>query len=80
MRFLLLCRLVTCIAIGLTVAELRAQQIAPQRRPNVLLPVADDMNWDSPGCFGGVAPDVTPHIDRLAKEEEERKKEEERSD
>ena len=66
MRFLLLCRLVTCIAIGLTVAELRAQQIAPQRRPNVLLLVADDMNWDSPGCFGGVAPDVTPHIDRLA--------------
>ena len=26
------------------------------------------MNWDSPGCFGGAAPDITPHIDRLATE------------
>ena len=30
--------------------------------------VADDMNWDTPGCFGGAAPDITPNIDRLATE------------
>jgi len=23
------------------------------KRPNVLLIVADDMNWHTPGCFGG---------------------------
>ncbi|MFC2115408.1 sulfatase [Bacteroidota bacterium] len=37
-------------------------------RPNVLLIVADDMNYDSPGFAGGVAPDVTPNLDRLAEE------------
>lgn len=37
-------------------------------RPNVLLIVADDLNYDSPGFAGGVAPEVTPNIDRLAGE------------
>jgi len=46
-----------------------AQQFArPKKRPNVLMIVADDMNWDSPGCFGGAAPEITPNIDRLATE------------
>lgn len=46
-----------------------AQQLAPpKKRPNILMLVADDMNWDTPGCFGGAAPDVTPNIDRLAAE------------
>ena len=45
-----------------------AQQTAPKKRPNVLMIVADDMNWDTPGCFGGAAPDITPNIDRLATE------------
>lgn len=40
----------------------------PDPRPNILLLVADDMNYDSPGFMGGVAPDVTPHLDQLAKE------------
>ena len=35
-------------------------------RPNIVFITADDMNWDSPGCFGGQAPDITPNIDRLA--------------
>jgi N-sulfoglucosamine sulfohydrolase len=39
-----------------------------QKRPNILLITADDMNWDSPGCFGGKTPDITPNIDRLASE------------
>jgi len=37
-------------------------------RLNVLLITADDMNWNTPGCFGGKAPDITPNIDRLATE------------
>lgn len=41
---------------------------ARKRRPNILLITADDMNWDSPGCFGGRSPDITPNIDRLASE------------
>jgi len=40
----------------------------PTKRPNVLMIVADDMNWDTPGCFGGAAPHITPNIDRLAAE------------
>ena len=39
-----------------------------KERPNILLITADDMNWDSPGCFGGKTPDITPNIDRLASE------------
>src|SRR5512142_2767113 len=39
---------------------------APARRPNILLITADDMNWDTPGCFGGSVPGITPNIDRLA--------------
>ena len=37
-------------------------------RPNFLLITADDMSYDSPGFTGGVAPGVTPNIDRLAGE------------
>lgn len=37
-------------------------------RPNVLILVADDVSFDSFGFAGGVAPDVTPNIDRLASE------------
>jgi N-sulfoglucosamine sulfohydrolase len=39
-----------------------------KKRPNILLITADDMNWDSPGCFGGQTPDITPNIDGLASE------------
>lgn len=39
-----------------------------KQRLNILLITADDMNWDTPGCFGGRTPDITPHIDRLASE------------
>ena len=53
---------------ALSVGQVQAQLAAPVKRPNVLLIVADDMNWDSPGCFGGAAPDITPNIDKLASE------------
>ena len=60
------CLLVACC--GLVSRNLIAQQDAPVQRPNVLWIVADDMNWDTAGCFGGMAPDITPNIDRLAAE------------
>ncbi|OXU15304.1 sulfatase family protein [Sedimentisphaera salicampi] len=33
---------------------------------NILLITADDMAYDTPGCFGGNIPNVTPNLDRLA--------------
>lgn len=40
--------------------------LAQPARPNILLITADDMNWDTPGAFGGTVPGLTPNIDRLA--------------
>lgn len=37
-------------------------------RPNVLLILADDMNYNSVGCFGCPVDDITPNLDRLASE------------
>ncbi|MAC50160.1 MAG: hypothetical protein CMO45_07895 [Verrucomicrobiales bacterium] len=54
--------------LALSADSFSQQLVAPKERPNVLLLVADDMNWDSPGCFGGAAPNITPNIDRLASE------------
>jgi N-sulfoglucosamine sulfohydrolase len=34
--------------------------------PNILFVTADDMNWDSLGCFGNSLHGVTPNLDRLA--------------
>ncbi|MFY0654932.1 MAG: sulfatase [Cyclobacteriaceae bacterium] len=39
-----------------------------QISPNILIIIADDVSYDSFGFAGGVAPDVTPNIDRLANE------------
>ncbi|MHC4073339.1 MAG: sulfatase-like hydrolase/transferase, partial [Planctomycetota bacterium] len=39
-----------------------------KKQPNILLITVDDMNWDSPGCFGGRTPNITPNIDDLASE------------
>lgn len=35
-------------------------------RPNVLLITADDLNWNSVGCYGCPVEEITPNIDRLA--------------
>lgn len=52
--------LLTCLAVGLH---------AESKRPDILLIVADDLNYDSLGFVkGGVAPEVTPNIDRLHSE------------
>ena len=62
-----LLHLIILIGILLLPSNVFSQQlVAPKKRPNVLLLVADDMNWDSPGCFGGAAPEITPNIDKLA--------------
>src|SRR5687768_4043172 len=40
-------------------------------RPNILLLMADDMNYDTPGFAGGAGSKIdgiTPHLDRLASE------------
>jgi len=61
-------------AMGLGAALLASGQVPVfaaekrKKRPNILLITADDMNCDSPGCFGGQTPDITPNIDRLASE------------
>lgn len=41
-----------------------------QRKPtlNILLLTVDDMNWNTPNCFGGRVPGLTPNIDKLAAE------------
>lgn len=39
-----------------------------ERRRNFLLIVSDDLNIDSIGLMGGVAPNVSPSIDKLASE------------
>jgi len=37
-------------------------------RPNFVIITTDDMNWDSVGAFGSEVPNITPNIDRLAKQ------------
>ena len=37
-------------------------------RLNVLFITADDMNYDTPGFTGCLTPDITPNLDRLAKQ------------
>ncbi|MDA3963059.1 MAG: sulfatase [Planctomycetota bacterium] len=37
-------------------------------RPNILLITADDLNWDSLGCYGCAVESISPNIDRLAAE------------
>jgi N-sulfoglucosamine sulfohydrolase len=37
-------------------------------RPNLLLITADDMNWDSVGCYGYPVERITPNIDSLARD------------
>ena len=43
-----------------------AEPASAKRSPNVILLLADDMNYDSPGFMGGRIPDLTPNLDRLA--------------
>lgn len=53
--------------LGLSLGACRPAE-KTDRKPNILLITADDMNFDSPGCYGSSVPGITPHIDRLASE------------
>jgi arylsulfatase A-like enzyme len=44
--------------------EATGAEPAPQRRPNILIFLADDMGFSDPGCYGGEI--ETPHLDALA--------------
>ena len=50
------------LALGLLACNSKAD-----KQPNILLITVDDMNFDTPGCFGGDK-NLTPNIDRLAAE------------
>jgi len=54
-------------ALGLSLDACRPAGEKKQR-PNILLITADDMNYNSPGCYGSTIPGITPNIDRLAEE------------
>jgi N-sulfoglucosamine sulfohydrolase len=54
-------------ALGLSL-EAYGSSREKNRRPNILLITADDMNYNSPGCYGSSIPGITPNIDRLAEE------------
>lgn len=56
-----LARLIACLLLCLSLTPVYAED-----RPNVLLITADDMNWDSLGCFGNKLEGVSPNLDKLA--------------
>ena len=58
------CSLLLVMAALFLPTELSAQESGG--RVNFLIITADDMNWDSVGCYGCPLHDVTPNIDRLA--------------
>jgi N-sulfoglucosamine sulfohydrolase len=59
------------LAIGLavtTVITLVIPGCKTEKKINILFITSDDMNWDSPGFMGCQLPDITPNLDRLARE------------
>lgn len=62
------CRCISALAVFLVVgivAFAKAIDAADADRPNVLLILADDLGYETLGCYGGLE-FSTPHIDRLA--------------
>jgi N-sulfoglucosamine sulfohydrolase len=47
-------------------ASAQSAATSAEKRPNILLITADDLNWDSLGAYGCKVPDITPHLDELA--------------
>lgn len=46
--------------------RLRSDTSTEKKRPNVILLLADDLNYDLPGFMGGQAPELTLNLDRFA--------------
>ncbi len=56
----------TCLFALLAVVRFAdAAASRPERPPNIVLFITDDLGWGDVGCYGGTGVD-TPHIDRLA--------------
>lgn len=53
---------------ALLLLPLAMTQAANPPKPNVIFICADDLNFDSVGCYGCKIPGLTPNIDRLATE------------
>jgi arylsulfatase A-like enzyme len=53
------------LAAVVVIAALRLVAADADRRPNVLLILADDLGWSDLGCYGGEI--HTPHLDALAR-------------
>ena len=60
------CVFTTALVALITIVDSTHAEDAP--KPNILFLTVDDMNWDSVGVFGCRVPEITPHIDQLAKE------------
>ena len=54
-------------ALGLSLGACRSAG-EKNHGPNILLITADDMTYNSPGCYGSSIPGITPSIDLLAEE------------
>jgi N-sulfoglucosamine sulfohydrolase len=52
--------------LGMLGASLLAAE--PTKQPNIVFITADDLNFDSLGCYGCPIADLTPNLDRLAGE------------
>ena len=64
-------RIAFCLAVAASAMPLQVrpnmqEMPVPNKRPNVLLIVADDMGYSDLGCYGGEI--KTPHLDGLAKD------------
>lgn len=57
-----------CLFFILLSGCLLSTVFASSTKPNILFITADDMNYDSAGCYGCPIKDLTPNMDRLASE------------
>ena len=57
-------KLATCCLIGATAWTVSAAEKKENKKPNIILILADDMGYSDIGCFGSEIP--TPNLDKLA--------------